>query len=82
MNKVKLLFFATLKEKVGTRETELEIPDDLVVSQFKAIILEKFPSLPQGKANLVVAINKEFAFDEEGIPPNAVIALFPPVSGG
>lgn len=31
---------------------------------------------------LLVAINKEYAFDGEQIPANAEIALFPPVSGG
>jgi len=30
----------------------------------------------------LVAINKEYAFDQEEIPQGAEIALFPPVSGG
>jgi molybdopterin synthase catalytic subunit len=30
----------------------------------------------------LIAINREFAFDEQTIPENAEIAIFPPVSGG
>lgn len=76
------MFFATLKEKAGTTETSLEIPQDITVGELKEFLLGRFPNLPKSKANLLVAINKEYAFDQEKIPDGAEIALFPPVSGG
>jgi molybdopterin synthase catalytic subunit len=82
MNRVKILFFATLKEKAGTAEMDLDIPENILVSEFKDLLFKKIPQLPQSRANIVVAINKEFAFDQEQIPNGAEIALFPPVSGG
>jgi molybdopterin converting factor subunit 1 len=82
MNKIKVLFFATLKEKAGVGETELEIPDSISVADFKQLLFKQFPNLPQSTANLLVAINKEYAFDQELIPAGAEVALFPPVSGG
>jgi molybdopterin converting factor subunit 1 len=82
MNKIKVLFFATLREKAGVGETELEIPDALSVADFKQLLFKQFPNLPQSTANLLVAINKEYAFDQELIPAGAEVALFPPVSGG
>jgi molybdopterin synthase catalytic subunit len=30
----------------------------------------------------LISINKEYAFDEEIVPPGAEVAVFPPVSGG
>ncbi len=30
----------------------------------------------------LISVNQEFAFDDDIIPENAEIALFPPVSGG
>jgi molybdopterin converting factor subunit 1 len=82
MNRVRILFFATLKEKAGMAEMDMDIPEGIAVSDFKDFLFKKFPQLPQSRANVVVAINKEFAFDQEQIPNGAEIALFPPVSGG
>ncbi|MQC26555.1 MAG: molybdopterin converting factor subunit 1 [Chloroflexi bacterium] len=82
MNKVELLFFATLKEKAGTTRSSMEIPEKASVKEFKSLLREKFPALPAGGSSILVAINREYAFDDEEIPKDAEIALFPPVSGG
>ncbi|MCL5428487.1 MAG: molybdopterin converting factor subunit 1 [Chloroflexi bacterium] len=82
MNKVKILFFATLKDRAGTAKADLEIPDSITVAELKELLFQRFPDLPKSKANLLVAVNKEYAFDQEQIPQGAEIALFPPVSGG
>ena len=82
MQAVELLFFATLKEHAGTERATIDIPEKTTVAEFKALLREKFPNLPEGNSSLLVAVNKEYAFDQEEIPLEAEIALFPPVSGG
>lgn len=82
MIKVKLLFFATLKEKAGTGQAELNIPDGSTIVEFKEKLFSTFPELPKNNANMIVAINGEYALEAEKIPKDAEIALFPPVSGG
>jgi molybdopterin converting factor subunit 1 len=82
MNKVNKLYFATLKDKAGLAKTELALPDTLTVAGLKKLLFERFPNLPQSGSSMLVAINKEYAFDQEEIPQGAEIALFPPVSGG
>jgi len=82
MNKVKILFFATLKEKAGTAQAELELPDGTSIAALKKHLFERFPNLPNNPSSILVAVNKEYAFDKEEIPDGAEIALFPPVSGG
>lgn len=82
MNKVKVLFFATLKERAGIGQAELEIPDSVSVTQFKQFLFDKFPQIPQNPSTILVAVNGEYAFDSDLIPNGAEIALFPPVSGG
>ncbi len=79
-NAVKLLFFATLRDKVGAKEAAATLPEGLTVAAFKGWLGEQYPAL--AGATILVAINKEYAFDEEIIPAGAEIALFPPVSGG
>ena len=80
--RVKLLFFATLRELAGTKSIEIEIPGDANVKTLKARVSQDYPSLNQSMETVLVSINHEFSFDDELVPGNAEIALFPPVSGG
>ncbi len=82
MNKITLLFFATLKDYAGTRQTEMEIEPGTKVADLKNRLMKKFPKLEPALGTVLVSVNKEFAFDHEEIPEGAEVALFPPVSGG
>jgi len=82
MNRVKLLFFATLRDRAGTRSMELDIPVDLTIQGLKDKISNEFPNLKESMSSVLITINREYAFDEAVIPLNAELAMFPPVSGG
>lgn len=82
MNRIKLLFFATLRDRAGTRSMELEIPSDLTIQGLKDKISTEYPNLKESMSSVLITINREYAFDEAVIPPNAELAMFPPVSGG
>ena len=81
-NQVHILFFATLKDRAGTKETTLELPPGACVSDLKRLLEQRYAQLGPALETLVVSVNREFAFDEDLIPAGAEIALFPPVSGG
>ena len=82
MNHVKLFFFATLRDRAGTKSIELDIPTDLTVRGLKDKISIEYPNLKQSMTSVLITINREYAFDEAIIPPDAELAMFPPVSGG
>ena len=82
MNRVKLLFFATLRDRAGTRSMELDVPEDLTIQGLKEKISVEYPNLKESMSSVLITINREYAFDEAVIPPNAELAMFPPVSGG
>lgn len=82
MNRVKLLFFATLRDRAGTRSMELDVPSDLTIQGLKDKMAEEYPNLKDSMSSVLITINREYAFDEAIIPPNAELAMFPPVSGG
>ena len=82
MNKIKVLFFATLRDRAGTKSVELEIPADTTVQALKDLVVYAYPGLQQTMDSVVISINREFAFDESIVPKNAEVAMFPPVSGG
>jgi MoaE-MoaD fusion protein len=82
MNTIRLLFFASLKERAGAKETTLELPDNASVADLKAVLQARIPNLAPAMSSMLVAVNHEFSQDEDPIPSGAEIALFPPVSGG
>lgn len=82
MNHIKLLFFATLRDRAGTRSMELEIPTDLTVQGLKDKLSIEYPNLKESMSSVLISINREYAFDDAVIPHNAELAMFPPVSGG
>ena len=82
MNRIKLLFFATIRDRAGTKSMELDIPEDLTVQGLKEKIAVDFPNLQDSMKSVLITINREYAFDEAVIPKDAEMAMFPPVSGG
>jgi molybdopterin converting factor subunit 1 len=82
MNKIRVLFFATFKEHTNTKETSVILNDDASVKDLKEEIIEKYPSLLQLINSALIAVNRQYAFDEDIIPNDAEVAIFPPVSGG
>lgn len=81
-NEIKVLFFATLKERAGKAQITLRIPDGTPVGELKEILSDQVPELGPAMDSALVSINREYAFDEDIIPANAEVAIFPPVSGG
>lgn len=82
MNRIKVLFFATLRDRAGTKAVDLEIPVETTVQALKNLVVDEYPGLKETMDAVVISINREFAFDESVVPENAEVAMFPPVSGG
>jgi molybdopterin converting factor subunit 1 len=82
MNRIKLLFFATIRDRAGTRSMELEVPEDMTVQGLKKKLAEEYPNLKDSMKSVLITIDREYAFDDAIIPPDAEMAMFPPVSGG
>jgi molybdopterin converting factor subunit 1 len=83
MTRVKILLFATLRERVGgAKFIELTLPDGAIVRDLKAQVAREYPALEQNMKSVLTTINREYAFDEAVLPDGAELAMFPPVSGG
>jgi molybdopterin converting factor subunit 1 len=74
---VTVRLFAMLRERAGTREITLELPDGARVRD----ALERLDHLAAGLP-LVMAVNREYAPEEQVLDPGDELALIPPVSGG
>jgi molybdopterin synthase sulfur carrier subunit len=82
MHKVKVLFFATLRDYVGLKSVEIEIPSGTTVDELTDLLVATYPRLGKIKDSMMAAINREYTAGEQAIPEGAEIAFFPPVSGG
>lgn len=82
MKRIKVLFFANLRDRAGTKSFELDIPAETTVQDLKNRVVDSYPGLKETMDTVVISINREFAFDESLVPENAEVAMFPPVSGG
>ena len=82
MNHVKVLFFATLRDKAGTKMIEMDIEPGATVEGVKNIIAQRFPDMKEALQYCLASVNYEYSGDAAEIPPAAEIAFFPPVSGG
>jgi molybdopterin converting factor subunit 1 len=82
MNHVKLLFFATIRDRAGTKSLEMDIPVDMTIQGLKDKLVSDIPTLKDSMKSVLITINREYAFDEAIVPADAEIGMFPPVSGG
>jgi molybdopterin synthase catalytic subunit len=82
METVRVLFFATLKDRAGVKEISLELPDGARVSDLKAALVDRYPALRPAMSSSLVSVNQTYALDDDPVPEGAEVALFPPVSGG
>ncbi len=82
MNHIKLLFFATIRDRAGMKTMELDIPADMTIQGLKDKLSADYPNLKDSMKSVLMTINREYAFDEAIVPANAEIGMFPPVSGG
>ncbi|MGC4375368.1 molybdopterin converting factor subunit 1 [Fictibacillus sp. Mic-4] len=76
---IKVLLFATLQEKVGASELSLE-ENAIKISDLKNRLIEEYDV--QEFSNCLVAINEEYAGDNDIAESGDTIAFIPPVSGG
>jgi molybdopterin synthase catalytic subunit len=74
---VTVRLFATLRERAGAREVTLELPDGARVSD----ALEALGGLAEGLP-MVMAVNREYAGEDQVLGAGDELALIPPVSGG
>lgn len=80
--KIEVTLFATLKERIGKRQINIEISEPVSVSRLLSEISNQYPQIKNSSGNILVSVNQEFAAKDQIIALGDEVALFPPVSGG
>ncbi|MHB1176490.1 MAG: molybdopterin converting factor subunit 1 [Sulfuriferula sp.] len=84
--KLKVLYFARLRERLGVAEETVELPDGMgMVAMLLDVLRVRggvwAEELAAGK-NFRVAVNQDMAGMEAPIEDSDEVAIFPPVTGG
>jgi molybdopterin synthase sulfur carrier subunit len=84
--KVKVLFFAGLREQLGTGVEELELPSGVsTVAALRNHLMQRggaWQSVLADKKLVRVAVNRDMAQPVAAIKAGDEVAFFPPVTGG
>ena len=81
--KVRVLYFAAVRELVGRDEEALDLPGEVrTVGEFAAWIGARHAGLAGRMGHVRVARNEMFAADGDALGEGDVLALIPPVAGG
>jgi sulfur-carrier protein len=84
--KIKVLYFAGLREQVGSRGEDLDVPSEVTtVAGLRALLQARGGAwqgaLAPGRA-VRIAVNQEMAAATTPVRPGDEVAFFPPVTGG
>ncbi|MCE7794901.1 molybdopterin converting factor subunit 1 [Salipaludibacillus sp. CUR1] len=77
---IRILLFAELEEKVGTRQIEID-GTEMTAGEVRNTLLEKYPEVSAFNSAMM-AINEEYADDQDVVREGDLVAFIPPVSGG
>jgi sulfur-carrier protein len=79
---IRVLFFASLADITGMRETCLDSAGFADVNSIFEKFTRDFPKLEKHRSSMLFALNSEFARPGTPVKDGDEIAFFPPVSGG
>lgn len=79
--KIKILAFGITRDILGGSTVEMQIPAAANVADLRAALYAEYPAL-QKLNNLAIALNTEYASEDQTITERDEVVLIPPVSGG
>jgi len=80
--KIKVLFFASCRDLVGTSEQEITVEDGITIADLISEIASKHVRFVDMVPSLMVSVNQEYAERDVVLADGDEVAFIPPVSGG
>src|SRR5882724_936808 len=80
--KLRVLYFAVFREKLGREDDVLALPAGACVRDAIAALAARHDGIAKLRGKFRVAVNEDFADDDRELADGDEIALIPPVAGG
>lgn len=81
-SEVRVLFFSTLKEVVGTPELSVSLPHSADGNRLLDALEQQFPDLQAFRSYIRLAVNEQYVENAHPLHAGDTVALITPVSGG
>ena len=80
--RVQVRLFALARDRAGREVLDVELPERAVVADLRRAVARECPALAPLLPSSLVAIDAEYARDDQTVAAGSSVALIPPVSGG
>lgn len=80
--RIRLRFFASLRERLGRGEDSCELPEGATVETVWAELKRRHPELAELESSLAFAVAQEYVDRHHPLQDDDELAVIPPVSGG
>ena len=80
--KVRLRFFAVLRERAGAAELTREVDERTTVGGLWEALRRERAALAEFRGSVAFAVNQEYVDSKTTLQDNDEVAFIPPVSGG
>lgn len=80
--KIKVKFFAILRERAGTAEITKDIGDGSTITDLWHALQQDFPRLNVAGIRLLYAVNQNYVSPDFELSDRDEVVFIPPVSGG
>lgn len=80
--RVRVRYFAALREIAGREAEELELPQGATVTTARELLAERYPGMAPVLARSAAAVNRSYVPAETSLAASDELAFIPPVGGG
>ena len=80
--KVRIKFFAILRERAGASEIAKDIADGSTVADLWRALQQDYPKLAVSGIRLLYAVNQNYVTPDHELKESDEVVFIPPVSGG
>ncbi|MFP6671605.1 MAG: MoaD/ThiS family protein [Pirellulaceae bacterium] len=74
--------FAVARQAVNQDSLDIELTDGATITDLKNELVKQFPQFESMREHLLVAVDAEYAKEDQVLMSGSEVALIPPVSGG
>jgi molybdopterin synthase catalytic subunit len=82
MPTVHVMLFAGLREIIGQREIDVQVPEGATIETLRERVAEEHPMARMVLPTTVCAVDEEYVPPEHVLRDGDRVAIIPPVSGG
>ena len=80
--KIRIRYFASLREHTGLNEELLTLPDGASVADARALLLDRYPGLQAVVERSIYALNRHYVPLESVLHDGDELVFIPPMGGG